>query len=79
MAKFFESNANRARFFAVVEEGSELGFSRTGEDSAHDLAENTDGTLQKRRGSVWTGSLVGMRWPAAEVMITSGARAGFGG
>ena len=45
----------------------------------HDLAVNTDGAVRRGRGSVWIRSFVGMSWFAAEVMITSGARAYFGG
>ena len=56
MAEFFEVDANGAGFFAVVEEGSEFGFGRTGEDFTHDLAENVDGAVRRWR---WSGRI---RW-----------------
>ena len=79
VAEFFERNANRTGFFAIVEEGSEFGFGRTRKDFAHDLAEDADGTVRRGWRIVWIGRLVGMRWAAAEVVIASGARARFGG
>jgi hypothetical protein len=38
MTKFFETYTDRASFFAVVEEGSELSFGSAGHDFVQDLA-----------------------------------------
>jgi hypothetical protein len=45
VAHFFQSSSHGACFFAVVEEGSELGFGCAREYLAHDLAEDIDGTV----------------------------------
>jgi hypothetical protein len=37
--------ASWAGLFTVVEQGSQFGFSGTGEDLSHDVAENVDGTI----------------------------------
>jgi hypothetical protein len=38
VSHFFKSNAQRASFLAIVEQGSKFGFCGTGKDFAHDVA-----------------------------------------
>ena len=45
VAEFFECNAVRASRLGVVEEATKFGFSGTGHDIAHDVAENVDGSI----------------------------------
>lgn len=45
MAKFFESDADGTGLSSVVEEGTKFSFSGAGNNFAHDLAENIDGTI----------------------------------
>ena len=71
MTKFFKRDAQRTGFFSIVEEGTEFGFSSTGEYFPHDLAENVDSTVCFERGS-GAGRLV------REEEETGGARSSFG-
>ena len=78
MTKFFETHADRACFFAVVEEGSKLSFGGTGNDFAQDLAEDVDGTVGGWWGAVRRRGFGGVMGTTAEEVVSGGARASLG-
>jgi len=45
MAQFFQSSVDGADGLGIEEQGTQFGFSSTGDDLAHDLAENMDGAI----------------------------------
>ena len=52
MTEFLQADSDRAGFFAVVEKSSEFGFGGAGQDFAHDLAQDIDGSIGGRRGII---------------------------
>ena len=53
MTEFLQADSDRAGFFAiVVEKSSEFGFGGAGQDFAHDLAQDVDGSIGGRRGII---------------------------
>ena len=78
MAEFGQCDAERTGFFAIVKEGTELGFSSTGEDFLHDLGEDKDGAIHHWR---WISRLWGfcrIEWHVAEIVISRASGTGFG-
>ena len=70
MAHFFKGNTEGTRIFAVVEKGAEFGFGGTGQDLAHNVAEDVDGSIGLER----TG---GRGRLAGGEKISGGARSSF--
>jgi hypothetical protein len=71
MTKLFETIAQWAGFFAIVEEGCKFGFGGAGGDSTHDLAVALDpavGWWFRIGGKWWLG---GIKGPRAEEMVSS--------
>jgi hypothetical protein len=71
MPHFFEGDAQRVCFFAVVKQGFKFCFSSAGEDFTHDVTQDVDGAVDcegGRRG----GGVVG------QINISGGARTPFG-
>ena len=54
VAEFFKADTDWASFLAIVIRGTEFGFSGTGQDFAHDLARDIDGTI------VWWWGIIGV-------------------
>ena len=75
MAEFFEGDANGTGFFAIVEEGSELGFGSAGDDFAHYLAERVNGTVRRWRQRIGVGGSGRNCRFAAEAMVAGGSGA----
>ena len=75
MAEFFKAGANGASIFTIKKSGTEFGFSGAGDDLAHNVAKNVNGTIGTRAWSVAGRFAVGEFSEAEE---TGCARAGLG-
>jgi hypothetical protein len=63
---FFEGNAERARFLAVVEQGAQFSFGGAREDFAHNVAQNVDCAVTRiTRALGNVGLVVKKKYPAA--------------
>jgi len=75
MAQFIQSDADGADVLGIEEQSTKFGLSSTGNNLAHDLAKDMDGTIVGGCNICVCG---GGEWVRAEERIASGAGMAFG-